>query len=287
LQGGEIHGADRSGTSDPYVVITLNGEKVHKTETKKKTLTPVWNETCECTIPSRVGAEMILEVYDWNQIGQDESIGKAPIDLAALEPFHPIQINVPLENRKHGQKGFVTIRMIFTPQIIAKSRKSTSTFSTAGRAVTQVGNAPVAVGKGVIGGVGVAGKGVAGGVGAVGKGVKGLFGGRKGSDADASLLASAPVIQEPPSTQITEPIAGAPATASSHATGYTLDNSSQTFPKTPTSGNPMEGVLRVTVQSGKDLADSDGDQVRPYVMLSMGGKKFETKHLSKTNNAEW
>ncbi|CAG8761136.1 7114_t:CDS:2, partial [Acaulospora colombiana] len=194
-------------------------------------------------------------------------------------------------NRKHGQKGFITVRMVFTPQIIAKSRKSTSTFSTAGRAVNQVGNAPIAVGKGVIGGVGTAGKGVAGGVGAVGKGVKGLFGGgRKGSDADATILpatglnsAGIPVIQEPPSTQVTEQIPGAPAPAA----GYTLGNDSQTFPKTPTSGNPMEGVLRVTVQNGKDLADSDGDQVRPYVVLSMGGKKQETKHVSKTNNADW
>lgn len=33
------------GKSDPFVVFTLNDQKVHKSQTKKKTLSPEWNES--------------------------------------------------------------------------------------------------------------------------------------------------------------------------------------------------------------------------------------------------
>ena len=33
-----------AGKSDPYAVFTLNGQKVFKSATKKKTLNPEWNE---------------------------------------------------------------------------------------------------------------------------------------------------------------------------------------------------------------------------------------------------
>jgi C2 domain len=51
-----------TGTSDPYVQIILNGDKVHKTDVKKKTLTPVWNEDFTVTVHSRVGSDFTIEV---------------------------------------------------------------------------------------------------------------------------------------------------------------------------------------------------------------------------------
>jgi hypothetical protein len=33
-----------AGKSDPFAAFTLNGEKVFKSETQKKTLNPEWNE---------------------------------------------------------------------------------------------------------------------------------------------------------------------------------------------------------------------------------------------------
>ncbi|KAG8807297.1 hypothetical protein FRC17_004528 [Serendipita sp. 399] len=209
----------------------------------------------------------------------------------------PSEQSLPLHSSKLGQKGFVRVRLLFTPQIVAKSRKSTSTFSAAGRAVTQVGAAPISVGKGVVGGVGAAGKGMVGGVTSVGKGVKGIFGGKKSVEvgdigspttpATASTTsppntAGMPAVHEPPSTQIVEPIPGAPGVP-----GYSVSNNSQTFPSTSANGGSLEGTLRVVVQQGRDLADSDGDQVRPYVILTLGGKELKTKHLSKTNNPDW
>ena len=52
------------GTSDPYVLVILNGERVYKTEVKKKSLTPVWNETFTAMLNSRVGADFTIEVVN-------------------------------------------------------------------------------------------------------------------------------------------------------------------------------------------------------------------------------
>ena len=234
---------------------------------------------------------MTLEVFDWDQFGANESLGKAKIDLEALEPFTPSRISVPLLTSKHGQKGTVNLSLLFTPQIVAKSRKSTSTFSTAGRAVTQVGAAPLNVGKGVVGGVGAAGKGVVGGVGAVGKGVKGVFGGRKKSVGEASLppasgAANASGVPVPAIPAIIEPTGA--AAAAPGIEGYSAANESQTFPQAEVaSGSGLEGTLRVTGLCGRAMVDSDGDQIKPYVVVTVGGKEVKTKHLNKTNAPEW
>ena len=46
-QGKELPAKDMSGTSDPYVRVTLLPDKKHRLETKikRRTLNPRWNET--------------------------------------------------------------------------------------------------------------------------------------------------------------------------------------------------------------------------------------------------
>jgi hypothetical protein len=272
---------------------------------------------------------MSIEVFDWDKIGKNTSIGKGVIDLTKLEPFTPSEVVVPLSSNKLGNKGQVRLRMLFTPEIISRTRKATSTFSTAGRAATQIGAAPVAIGKGVaggvVGGVGAVGKGAVGGVTGVGKGVKGIFGGKKAPVADdqaASALQAAtggatnasgmPVIQE--STMAAAAagttaggavpegigalggaLGGAASSIAPMAYGYNADP--QSFPKQSSAsvnnGNAAggsespEGTLRVVIQNGMGLVDSDGDQVRPYVVLNLGNKEFKTKHGAKTKTPEW
>ena len=81
------------------------------------------------------------------------SLGSAKIDVASLEPFEATEQTVHLSSAKHGEKGEILTRMMFTPEIIAKSRNSTSTFSSAGRTMTQFGGIPVSAGMGVLHGV--------------------------------------------------------------------------------------------------------------------------------------
>lgn len=41
VDGGDLRAADRSGKSDPYAVLTLNGEKVFKTKEIRKCVAPI------------------------------------------------------------------------------------------------------------------------------------------------------------------------------------------------------------------------------------------------------
>ncbi|KAM0786716.1 hypothetical protein ACM66B_002158 [Microbotryomycetes sp. NB124-2] len=192
--------ADRNGKADPYAVFHLNGARVFKSETVKKTLAPTWNEDFTCEVPSRVAADFTVEVMDWDRVGTATKLCRARIDLASLDPLQLTEVTVPLQplkDVKHGKdEPVVFLKMLFRPGFLAKARKATSTFSAAGRVGTNIAGGVVgvggniahaggAVGKGAVQGVGVVGKGAVTGVGVVGKGAvtgvgavgKGVFGG--------------------------------------------------------------------------------------------------------------
>ncbi|KIL59013.1 hypothetical protein M378DRAFT_85652 [Amanita muscaria Koide BX008] len=138
ISGQDLHAADRSGKSDPFVVFTLNGHKVIRSQVRKKTLDPEWGEEFEITIESRIHAEFSLEVFDWNQIKQSESLGKGPIDLMNLKPFIATDQIITLSSPKHGKKGQIRLNFLFTPKMIVKSKKNTSTFTSTVRTMTQM-----------------------------------------------------------------------------------------------------------------------------------------------------
>ena len=58
---GDLHS---TGTSDPYVSVILNGERIYKTETKKKSLAPAWNEDFTVEVYSRADAKFTIEVVN-------------------------------------------------------------------------------------------------------------------------------------------------------------------------------------------------------------------------------
>jgi len=103
--------------------------------------------------PSRVAADLTVEIFDWNHIEQTKSLGSGKIDVVGIDPFQATEQIVKLSTNKHGDKGEIRLRLVFQPGIIAKSRKATSTLTTAGRAVTTIGGLPVSAGKGVFHGV--------------------------------------------------------------------------------------------------------------------------------------
>ncbi|KAG7450195.1 tricalbin [Guyanagaster necrorhizus] len=252
IDGREIPAADRSGKSDPYAVFTLNEHRVFKSQTKKKTLSPEWNENFVVSVPSRVAADFEVEIFDWNQLEQAKSLGSAKINLADLEPFEASELELSLSSPKLGPKGRVHVRLMFQPEIIAKSRKNTSTFSTAGRAMTQVGVLPLSAGKGVI------------------HGVTGLF---KSKDAD-----EVPAIPELPAGQASVPIV--PDIISTLGSHILPDSKS----KTSLDGTHEPGTLRVTVLDAKDLSSTDS---KAYATIRLGDKEFKTKHAGKTATPEW
>ncbi|KAG8962436.1 hypothetical protein FRC03_004243 [Tulasnella sp. 419] len=235
-----------------------------RSQVKKKTLTPVWNESFSAPIPSRVAASFELEVFDWNQIEQAKSLGTGKIDLAELEPFQATEKSIPLISNKHGEKGEIRVRMVFQPEFIMKTRKNTSTFSTAGRAMTQIGSVPFGAGRGVVHGVGT-----------VGKKAKGLFGRSKTLDEEDETEAP-----EPPSGQVSAPVGSSdgpnalPVENTAVPPGYSV--------------SPGEsGVLRVVVVSAKDLSLMGESSVKPYLVLKSGKEEFKTKHAGKTLSPQW
>ncbi|KAJ9102440.1 hypothetical protein QFC21_002840 [Naganishia friedmannii] len=292
IEGHSIRGADRSGKSDPFVVFNLNGERVFKSGVQKKTLTPKWNEHFEVEVPSRTGALFELEVYDWNQIENAKLLGKGDIDLAALESFAMSEVEVPLTSVKHGDTGSVRVRLVFTPRIIAKSRRETTTFSQAGRAMTTVGAVPLGVGKGVGKGVFYGGKGLIHGVGStVG------FAGRKAGLIKKKDKLGNEVLVEETTGQIVDGNGADLGYASSD--GETRPIQDSTMAQTLNAGQ-MSGMeqhagvqggqaeaINITCLSGSNLVGTGSHDVRPYVQLTLGRKSYKTSHAKRAVDPEW
>ncbi|TFL06303.1 C2 domain-containing protein [Pterulicium gracile] len=253
LDGKDLAAADRGGKSDPYAVFSLNDNKVHKSQTKKKTLNPEWQENFVVNVPSRVAANFEIEVFDWDQVGRSDSLGKATINLADLEPFQASEQRLLLNSSKFGQKGAVRVRLLFQPEIIARSRQKTSTFSAAGRAMTQFGGIPVGAGKGVF------------------HGAKKVFGrgGNHTDEEDERVPNIAP-------GQASHPV-GPGYDASEAKSAFPTDASSNGAPQQP-------GTLRVTVLEAKDIAPGE---LKAHVVLRLGDKEHKTKHSSKSATPEW
>lgn len=50
LSARDLMAVDKTGTSDPYVVFTVNGERLYKSDVIKKALNPKWNHA-RFTVP--------------------------------------------------------------------------------------------------------------------------------------------------------------------------------------------------------------------------------------------
>lgn len=199
-----------------------------------------------------------MEVFDWNQLEQSKTLGVGRITLDDLEPLESVERVVNLSTEKHGDKGQVFIRMTFAPEIIAKSRKTTSTFSAAGRAMTQLSALPMGAGKGVIHGVG------------------GIL---KRDFFHQDILH-----RDKSSERLVPPAEPLPEHYEQTARDSAVFPSTESGPR-GTGGPPSEpGSLRVAVLNAKGLPGGD---MKPYATLRVGDREFKTKHGAKTSAPEW
>lgn len=258
---------------------------------------------------SRVAAKFIVHVYDWDRVGSATKLGSGVIDVAALEPIESSELQITLDDVVHnkpGAGGTLRLRLLFRPQFLARTRQSTSTFSSAGRIATGLGGGVVGAGGHALGsgahGVGVVGKMGLGGVGAVGKGVFGgvrrLGGGSShssnpsddGSDvppvpalpanaADMSGLATVPSM-----ASMNGSFAGSPLSQSTNGTGYTVESNagdvSVPTPKAPST----QGNLSVTIVELKGLEGVDDKRI---VTLKAGKTTVATTHALKGDPAHF
>lgn len=288
-----LKAADRNGYSDPYAQFTLNGAKVFKSDTKKKTLNPTWNEKFEVEVvrpscafaqlagplssrcqPSRVHADFRIDVYDWDRVGTADKLGRGNISLADLEPMQQFPLKVELKDpNSETSQGVVNLRMIFRPGFIIRSRQATSTVSGLGRTGTVIGGGVVQVGSGVghvgvgaVKGVGKLGYTGVTGVGKLGySGVRKVVPGHKRTGTASTVDADGtPVAEEDGSVAAVVPSADA-----SRANGE--------------AGGPTgAGKLSITVLGATGLPDAEH---KTYVAIRLNGKKVDhtkTSHLAET-----
>lgn len=232
-------------------------------------------------------------------MGTATHLGDGVVDLAILEPFEATEVELPVTHQKDGEKGSLQIRMMFQPEsescegegsrlidvVIARTRGKTSTFSTAGRAITQIGGVPLAAGKGVFHGGEAVAMGVGHGIGSVGG-----FAGRRIGLIKKKDKHGKEVLVEPssangeaydvPAGQVSQPadqldVEGIPA-----------GGVATTLPPGMGSSPAEAGSLTVTVLSAKDLSSKEAGSAKPYVVLRLGGKSHKTGHV-KGVEPEW
>ncbi|CAE6471029.1 unnamed protein product, partial [Rhizoctonia solani] len=249
VDGRNIHGANRSGKSNSFTVFSLNGFQAYRSQTKKETLTPEWKEPFGISIPSRVGADFSLEVFERNQAEAAKSLGLGQIELADLVPFKATVREIALSSEKHGEKGIVRIRMVFRPEIITKF------FTTAGPIMTQVGGVSLEAGRAM---------------------------GRNGCYKDSPQTEELPEV--PPLPLVTE---AAPAANGNEAINGIMDSVAGLVVKPPPSPIPGLGTLKVTLHKAKHLTGiEEGDVAKPYVIMKIGDKFHKSSHV-KSNTPEW
>uniref|UniRef100_T1J5H1 C2 domain-containing protein n=1 Tax=Strigamia maritima TaxID=126957 RepID=T1J5H1_STRMM len=90
MQAKEIPAKDLSGTSDPYVRVTLLPDKKHRLETKikRRTLHPRWNETFYFEgfpVQKLQNRVLHLHVFDYDRFSRDDSIGEVHVPLCQVD----------------------------------------------------------------------------------------------------------------------------------------------------------------------------------------------------------
>ena len=81
-----------------------------------RTLAPVWDESFEAVVPSRVAGRFFFEIHDWDRVGTSTLLGSGPIDLANLVPFETHEYDLPVVPPKGGKEGSLHIRLHFQPE---------------------------------------------------------------------------------------------------------------------------------------------------------------------------
>jgi hypothetical protein len=276
LRGAGLPAGDRTGFSDPYCKFKLNDKDVYKTEIKKKTLDPVWNENFEVQVRSRTAAKFIASVYDWDFGDKDDFLGKVIIDLKPLEPYQAKEVTAPLDT-----KGTITLRLLFTPDYVARQRQGSSTFHGTLMATGKVAGAPVkTIGRGasVIGG-GVVKTGTFLGKSFLRRKSRGANDMEDAEDNNGSATPAAETTPPLPGTPVPA-VPAIPADASAGA-GHVRTQSGQSFLGAPTNGaipSTETGIASLHVVSTSGFPSSA--HIRVHISHEPQGRSKEV-HKTK------
>ncbi|KAI9319764.1 C2 domain-containing protein [Dichotomocladium elegans] len=164
ISAANVPAVDRSGTSDPYLRFYVGDHKVHKTQVYKKQLNPVFHdESFTVPIPNRVGLKLMVEMYDWDQIGKDRLLCRCQVAFGSdeLESFAARNMTVAMEkegNAENAKETTIKLRLLWQPQLLARKKTSTTLLlSQTTRIFTSAPGALFDVGKTAIKRIGTSG----------------------------------------------------------------------------------------------------------------------------------
>jgi len=315
VDDGKVVAIDSSGTSDPYIIFNLNGNKVYTTKELKKTLTPQWNEKFDINIRSRRCAELELELMDWNKVEKHTLIGVGILSLVGLVPNQNLVVPVDIISKENKKVGVVNLVLNFLPKSVSSSKqdreKSSENASAPAKVINNVAQGGINVAKNVFKAPSSVVSGAASGLSKVFKGNK-----SKGAElkdeapasvasnkqqqqivADSNASESSDVLgQMPPSKVVKQE-----TSMSFDKTGIDLNNVdnvsvvSSDYPESDTEGGRKTsnddslGTLHIYVIEAKNLiaADSSGTS-DPYVKIMKNSKLIgKTKVVKKNLNPNW
>lgn len=157
IKATDLKSVDSNGKSDPLIVVKLAGVEIFKSDKKKKTLDPVWNEQAQLPLFSRSRDIVTVEVYDWDLTHDDELLGTARLDFSEIAANSETHFEVKLDTQ-----GTVFLSANFKPSFLRPTLVHAGKFG-----LSSVAGVPLAL---VGAGVGAAGAVVGGGAHVVGAG---------------------------------------------------------------------------------------------------------------------
>lgn len=115
---------DLLGTSDPYVKLSLTGDKLpaKKTTIKRKNLNPQWNEKFKLVVKDPQSQVLQLQVYDWDKVGGHDKLGMQLVPLKLLKPYENKEFTLDLlkdtninETPNKKPRGKIVVDLTFVP----------------------------------------------------------------------------------------------------------------------------------------------------------------------------
>ncbi|KAF7820142.1 synaptotagmin-3 isoform X1 [Senna tora] len=115
---------DLLGTSDPYVKVSLSGDKLpaKKTTVKRRNLNPEWNEKFKLVVKDPQSQVLQLQVYDWDKVGGHDKLGMQLVPLKLLKPYENKEFTLDLlkdtnltETPNKKERGKIVVDVTFVP----------------------------------------------------------------------------------------------------------------------------------------------------------------------------
>ncbi|XP_055817343.1 calcium-dependent lipid-binding protein-like [Solanum dulcamara] len=178
------------GKSDPYAVVHIRPLFKVKTKTIDNNLNPVWDQTFELIAEDKETQSLFVEVFDKDNIGQDERMGVTKLRLSELVADTAKEIELRLlpkfdmlKVKDKKDRGTITIKVLYhefnkeeqlaaleAEKVILEERKKLKAEGVIGSTMDAVGSGVGMLGSGIGAGVGLVGTGLGTGVGIVGSG---------------------------------------------------------------------------------------------------------------------